>query len=71
MKLVPCKLCGGKATIKKIEESDGYCHYDNWRARCELCGCTFIYPADGYYGREYMTEEEVIARWNALHGGEA
>ena len=68
-RLVSCKLCGGNARICKIEQSDGYCHYDDWIVRCNKCGCTFKYPADDYYGRDYLHEEQVIEKWNALHGG--
>lgn len=65
--LLPCKLCNGKAQIFKTEIMDGYCHYNNWIVRCVNCGCTFEFAADGYYGRDYFSEYDVIKRWNELH----
>ena len=68
--LVPCKLCGGPSGIAKVEHLEGYCHYDNWLIRCFRCKCTYELPADGYYGRNYYTEEEAIDYWNRYHGDE-
>lgn len=68
--LVPCKLCGGPVGISKEQHLDGYCHYDNWLIRCFRCKCTYELPADGYYGRNYYTEEEAVSYWNRYHGGE-
>lgn len=69
MKIVPCKLCGGEAAIRKVERSDPPCRYSDWYIYCTKCGCHFSVAADGYYGRDYWTEEQVIQRWNDLHGG--
>ena len=69
-RLVPCMLCGGKASITKVEKLDGYVHYDDWIVKCDVCGSHFDLAADGYYGREYFTEEAAIGYWNKLHGGE-
>lgn len=65
--LVPCKLCGSPAKIIKIEQNDPPCHYYDWLIYCTNCSCKFTYPADNYYGRDYITKEQAIQNWNKLH----
>ena len=63
--LIKCPICGEILNYTKVRESQGMdgSSYD-WEIRCSGCGITKTYPADGFYGREYYTEEEMILKFN-------
>ena len=64
LKLHPC-YCGGEMEIKKVSLNggmDGW--YEDWKLTCKKCGLTKMYAADGFYGREYKTYDEVVDYWN-------
>lgn len=64
LKLHPC-YCGGEMEIKRVAQNGGMDGtYWNWELICKKCGVTRIYAADGFYGRKFMTLEEVINDWN-------
>lgn len=64
IKLHPC-YCGGEMKIKKVSQNGGMDGtYWNWELTCNKCGLTKTYAADGFYGRNYKTFEEVIEDWN-------
>lgn len=64
LKLHPC-YCGGKMEIEKVAQNGGMDGtYWNWELRCNKCGLTKTYAADGFYGREYKTLEEAVDDWN-------
>ena len=62
--LKPCPFCGGKAHIRNVTESDGYCHYETVCVLCEDCGAQSVQKvSDGYY-ELYCTDEEIAEIWN-------
>lgn len=63
LNLKPCPFCGGEVEIKqhKIEAKE---RAWNWLIQCPECNVSMSLPADDYYGRIPMTEEEAIAKWN-------
>lgn len=64
LKLRPCH-CGGEMKIEKVAKNGGMDGtYWNWELTCTKCGLTKTYAADGFYGREYKTYEEVVNDWN-------
>lgn len=64
LKLHPCH-CGGEMKIEKVAQNGGMDGtYWNWELTCNKCGLTKSYAADGFYGREYKTLEEVADDWN-------
>lgn len=63
--LKPCPFCGNNHLIlEKIKVNQGMESCEDW---CIFCGCgiRMVLPADGYYGRDYYTEQNVIDRWNS------
>lgn len=64
LKLYPCH-CGGEMKIEKVPQNGGMDGtYWDWKLTCSKCGLTKTYAADGFYGREYKTFEEVVDDWN-------
>lgn len=67
--LKPCPFCNGYAKIDIKRESAGMDgSYVNWIIHCEKCGAMLSYPADGFYGRKALTEDEAIEAWNRRVG---
>lgn len=63
--LLPCPFCGSEAEIRKVRCNGGWNEgYDDWVIACTRCSCRKEYPADGYYDREFMSEEECKEDWN-------
>ena len=61
-----CPACGSRVVLELTMESDGNLHYYDWRIHCtnKECRIEATYPADKYYGRDSMTLQDVISRWN-------
>ena len=63
--LKPCPFCNGHAKINTKHKSAGMDgSYVNWIIYCEKCGAMLSRPADGFYGRKALTEDEAIESWN-------
>lgn len=70
IKLKPCPFCNGQAKIGiKCESAGMDGSYANWIIHCEKCGAMIAYPADEFYGRKALTEDEAINAWNRRKGG--
>ena len=67
--LKPCPFCNGYAKINIKRESAGMDgSYTNWIIHCEKCGAMITCPADRFYGRKALTEDEAIEAWNRRVG---
>lgn len=69
--LKPCPFCGGEAKMKLSSFSGGGFgegSYDDWLISCTKCQCRMKIAADGWYDREYYTEQQAVAIWNKRIG---
>ena len=58
-------LCGGDVEINNVSLSSGMDGgYNNWEICCKKCGGSWQWAADGFYGRNYYSKDEVIDMWN-------
>ena len=64
----PICYCGTVMEIEKKGYSGGMGEwYDDWVLSCPKCGITKTYPADNFYGRDFISDEkEVIDTWNDM-----
>ena len=64
----PICYCGTVMEIEKRRDSGGMGEcYDDWILSCPKCGITKIYPADNFYGRDFISDEKtVIDTWNDM-----
>ena len=64
----PICYCGTVMEIEKRRDSGGMGEcYDDWILSCPKCGITKTYPADDFYGRDFISDEKtVIDTWNNM-----
>ena len=64
----PICYCGTVMEIEKKRYSGGMGEcYDDWILSCPKCGIKKTYPADNFYGRDFISDEKtVIDTWNDM-----
>ena len=65
---IPICYCGAIMEIRRVCCNGGMDgSYNDWVLKCPRCGITKTYAADGFYGREFISDEKtVIDTWNNM-----